>query len=604
MTRRACVYLALGLLLVATAATDAVAAVTWYEHYQQGLAFETQERWQEAAREFQTAAQIERAPRRRILTYGRNYIFDYDPHFHLARCLVELGRFREASLHLAASRLAGVTPPQQLRPLAERIDEGLRPRQTAPQPSGAGHLIVRSDPPGARVTVDGIERGTTPLGPLVLAAQAHEIRVEAVGFVAEERRAVLSPGATYECDVALRPVTTQPTAVIGVVSTQAPPVEPQSSPPPKPSAVPATAPALPTPTEAVAPPLDAAAVATPLATPRVATLEFPAERQIPSWVPLAVLGGVLGVALATLALWRRGKATATAPTRSIEASATLVEHEGTIAQYELTGLLGRGGMATTYQARRQRDGSMVALKVPHDGCLADPTFVARFLREGRLGEQLHHPGIVRIFEAGEAGGRPFLAMELLRGKTLKELLRTEAPLPLRRAIEVARDVAEALDYAHVKGVIHRDLKPENIMVLGDGSLKVMDFGIARVEGQAGLTSSQFFLGTPLYAAPEMIDPRRIDHRVDLYALGIVLFEMLEGTVPFSADSPYRVLEMHLHQPLPNRDELPHPVPARVWSLIERLCAKEPAARFPSAELLLVELQAMLQDTTLVGLRSV
>jgi serine/threonine-protein kinase len=191
-------------------------------------------------------------------------------------------------------------------------------------------------------------------------------------------------------------------------------------------------------------------------------------------------------------------------------------------------------------------------------------------------------------------------MELLAGRTLKQELREHAPLPLRRALEITADIAEALDYAHVKGVIHRDLKPENVMVLPDGSIKVMDFGIARLEGQEGLTSSQFFLGTPLYAAPEMIEPKGIDHRIDLYSLGIILFEMFEDTVPFSADSPFKVLQMHQREPLPPREALPHPVPEAVWRVVERLCAKAPADRYPSAEALLVELHALLRDFSTLG----
>jgi serine/threonine-protein kinase len=256
-------------------------------------------------------------------------------------------------------------------------------------------------------------------------------------------------------------------------------------------------------------------------------------------------------------------------------------------------------MATTYRARRGSDGQTVALKVPHEGCLSDQTFVTRFLREGKLGEQLHHPRIVRIFAAGEDKGRPFLAMEVVEGRTLKQEIRDHAPFALKQALEITRDIAEALDYAHAKGVVHRDLKPENVMILPDGTVKVMDFGIARLADQPGLTTSNIFLGTPLYAAPEMVDPKSVDHRADLYALGIILYEMLEGGVPFTADSPFRVLEMHMRQPLPTREQLAYPVPAAVWATIQRLCEKDPAARYPKAESLLVELNHLLQNFSTV-----
>ncbi|NWF99505.1 MAG: serine/threonine protein kinase, partial [Thermoanaerobaculaceae bacterium] len=342
---------------------------------------------------------------------------------------------------------------------------------------------------------------------------------------------------------------------------------------------------LPTPTPGAAP--------TPVVTP----LQFqsrPAPLHL--WAAAAL---VAAAALAAWWLWRRQRgdgreAGKTAATQHLETAITAIGTEGVLGGYRLTGILGRGGMGTTYRAVRERDGTAAAVKVPHEGWRADASFLARFLREGKLGEQLHHPRIVRIFEAGEEGGQPFLAMELLQGKTLKQLLREEAPLALRRALEMARDIAEALDYAHAKGVVHRDLKPENIMVMGDGVLKVMDFGIARVAGEAGLTASHSFLGTPLYAAPEMVEAKRIDHRADLYALGIILFEMLEGTVPFTADSPYRVLKMHMEEPLPSGSALPRPVPPAVWQVVERLCAKDPNDRYPTAAALLVELNRLLQ----------
>ncbi len=251
--------------------------------------------------------------------------------------------------------------------------------------------------------------------------------------------------------------------------------------------------------------------------------------------------------------------------------------------------LGRGGMATTFRAVRRGDGLEVAVKVPHPS--GDPAYLERFLREGRLGETLHHPAIVRILEAGEEDGIPFLAMELIPGETLRERLdRSPGGLPEQVALGVARAIAEALDYAHGKGVVHRDLKPENIMLPPDGLAKVMDFGVARVEGQPGLTTSHLFFGSPLYGAPELVEPRSIDRRADLYSLGVILFEMLEGRPPFVHESVMKLIEMHQRAPLPDPATLPRPLPEAIWRLLVRLLEKEREQRYPNAEALLVDLR--------------
>ncbi|OFV79385.1 MAG: hypothetical protein A2Y78_15150 [Acidobacteria bacterium RBG_13_68_16] len=586
--------------LLATA--HAAAALQWYERYERGLQLEKKGAWGEAFEEFQAAAQVMPIPARRVLTYGRNFIFDYDPHYHMALCLVELGRPRLAAAQLRKSANARVTPPERVQELWRRI-EGMAEERGTPSTRTArpttGNLLVQSDPPGARILVDGIAQGTTPLGPLPLAAGLHVVRAEAPGFRAVEQRVTVTVGESA-------------TLVITLVASPPVPVA-AASPVPLPTRQPAlqTQPATPVPARAAESLLPAAVIAEPTAAflqpvapppaspVAVRTIEIPEGMGFPK-APIGLAALVL-LAL-TGALWLRGvrkrqalRPAQTSPTRVLEHATTLIETGAKLGGYELQSVLGRGGMATTYRARRTGDGQTVAVKVPHDGCLAEERFIARFLREGKLGEQLHHPNIVRIYAAGEEKGRPFLAMELVSGRTLKELLRQHGPLPPRRALEIARDIAEALDYAHAKGVIHRDLKPENVMVLPDGTLKVMDFGIARLSDQPGLTSSNLFLGTPLYAAPEMVDPKSIDHRVDLYALGIILYEMLEGVVPFNADSPYRVLEMHMRTPLPAREALPHPVPARMWAVVQRLCEKDPAARYPSAEVLLVEMNRLLQS---------
>ncbi|MCI0417189.1 protein kinase, partial [bacterium] len=169
--------------------------------------------------------------------------------------------------------------------------------------------------------------------------------------------------------------------------------------------------------------------------------------------------------------------------------------------YELMAVLGRGGMGTTFLAKRTRDGFPVALKAPHDHLLENPEFIKRFLREGSLGSTLHHPNIIRILEAGQVGKKPFIAMELLYGETVEQKLRKQKRLPMLESLEIARNVAISLDYARLKGIVHRDLKPDNIMMLHDGGLKVLDYGIAHIMDSQTLTSSSgAYLGTPSYRA--------------------------------------------------------------------------------------------------------
>lgn len=247
-----------------------------------------------------------------------------------------------------------------------------------------------------------------------------------------------------------------------------------------------------------------------------------------------------------------------------------------VGPYTVVDPLGRGSMAWTYRATGP-DGRLVALKVPHRRCLVEPTFVVRFLQEGALGTRLHHPAIVRVLEAGEDEGRLFIAMELVEGRTLAGVLSNRTPLPLPAALGVAREVASALAHAHAKGVIHRDLKPENVMLARDGGTRVLDFGIARIAGESGLTTAGTFIGSPRYAAPEA-STRPVDARADLYALGIMLFEMLEGRPPFDDPSPVRLLLMHARQPLPAPETLPVPLADEVWRVVAGLCAKDPAAR--------------------------
>jgi predicted Ser/Thr protein kinase len=260
-------------------------------------------------------------------------------------------------------------------------------------------------------------------------------------------------------------------------------------------------------------------------------------------------------------------------------------------EYLLLEPLGKGGMATVFKA--ERNGEHVALKRPLPAFLDDPEFLERFLREAEIGRTLHHPNIIRIFERGEVSGVPYFTMELVRGRTLQARLRELGALAPKAATQVIVQVAEALDYAHLKGVVHRDLKPSNIMLLEDGAVKVMDYGIARARRFSGLTVTGAFLGTPDYVAPETAEGRATDARSDLYSLGVVFYEVLTGRKPFVADTPFGVLSKHVNEPPPPPSAVAPGCPRELEAVVLRLLAKDPDERHPGAEELLIELREFL-----------
>jgi hypothetical protein len=257
-------------------------------------------------------------------------------------------------------------------------------------------------------------------------------------------------------------------------------------------------------------------------------------------------------------------------------------------EFRLLEMLGKGGMASVFKAQRRSE--LTALKRPLASLLDDSQFRERFLREAEIGRTLNHPNIVRILERGDVGRVPYFTMELLPGETLQAFIAREGPVPPRTAVAIAVQVAEALDFAHSKGVVHRDLKPSNVMLLPDGTVKVMDFGIARARRFEGMTATAAFLGTPNYVAPEMIDGRGTEPRSDLYGLGLILFELLTGRTPFSGDSPFAILKKHCTEEPPPPSRLQPGVPAALEAIVLQLLRKDPAERPASAEDLVVALR--------------
>jgi len=266
-----------------------------------------------------------------------------------------------------------------------------------------------------------------------------------------------------------------------------------------------------------------------------------------------------------------------------------------LGKYHLEQEIGRGAMAVVYRATDTALNRQVALKVLPTYFSHDPEFVRRFQREAQVAASLSHPGIVQIYDVGEApDGTLYIAMQEA-GETLKRLLQHEGPLPLGRALAIAEQVAAALDYAHRRGVIHRDVKASNIL-LGPGDQTVLtDFGIARVGQESGITTPGFALGTPEYLAPEQAEAGKpVDYRADLYALGVVLFEMLTGRVPFSADRPEAVLHAHIFTPPPSPSRLNPALPEAASQVLLKALAKDPNERYQSGAALVAALRGTFQ----------
>ena len=252
----------------------------------------------------------------------------------------------------------------------------------------------------------------------------------------------------------------------------------------------------------------------------------------------------------------------------------------TFGAYRILEPLGRGGMASVYKAYEAALDRYVALKVLPGEFLHDETFAERFRREAKVVARLEHPNIIPIHAFGIEGGIPWMAMRLISGGPLSSLLRA-GRLPHERIITILRGVADALDYAHGKGVVHRDVKPQNILLDEAERVYLADFGIAKmVEGSGALTQTGMITGTPQYMAPEQATGQPVDQRVDIYALGVVAYEMLTGRVPFAADTPVAVLMKHVTEPMPIPPASTVPEPL-VRALLKGM-AKKPEERWASA----------------------
>lgn len=259
-------------------------------------------------------------------------------------------------------------------------------------------------------------------------------------------------------------------------------------------------------------------------------------------------------------------------------------------RYLLQDELGTGGMSTVYRAIDLRTGGYVAVKIPHAFLIRDPQFLQRLKREAQIAATIQSTRIARVTDVSEHENTHYIVMECVEGESLSELLAHEGALPPVRALQIALEIARAIDAAHARGVVHRDLKPQNIRMIPDGDVKVLDFGIARMEGKAALTTASLFLGTPDYAAPERSEGTG-DIRSDIYSLGVVLYEMLCGKLPFSGSTPWTVMRMHTAEPPP---PLPDDIPPVAAEIVERCLEKSPADRFQTPRDLVDALQAAIR----------
>ena len=251
--------------------------------------------------------------------------------------------------------------------------------------------------------------------------------------------------------------------------------------------------------------------------------------------------------------------------------------------FQIENLVARSGMASIYRATDTRNGTQVALKIPHPEVESEPVFFERFQREQDIGTKLDHPAVMKVFDVPNRS-QVYMAMEWVDGKLLRYILKEEKKLSAERAAKITIGICRALEYIHAHGVVHRDLKPENIMIGPDDTVKLIDFGIAGQEGARRLTFAKLsnLMGTPDYISPEQVKGKRGDGRSDIYSTGIMLYEMLTGDVPFKGPNPFAIMnDRLLNYPVPPREVNPAITP-QMQEIIYRAIEREPSNRYPRA----------------------
>jgi eukaryotic-like serine/threonine-protein kinase len=261
-------------------------------------------------------------------------------------------------------------------------------------------------------------------------------------------------------------------------------------------------------------------------------------------------------------------------------------------RFTIVEAIGHGAFSDVYLAEEE-GGRRVVIKVPHEALMGDVGAFDRFRREMEIVARLDHPGIQRSFDLGEDRTRPYLVLEYIDGVTLREVEHRDGRLPVARAVDIAGQLASAMASAHAQGICHRDLKPENVLVTAEGRVVITDFGIALMAGARRLTWRWLTstLGTPDYMAPEQVEGRRGDARTDVYALGIMLFEMLAGRVPWEGDNPLVVMAQHVNAALPSLREMDPMIPPPLEAVVTKCLRKNPDERYADAGELHADLES-------------
>jgi serine/threonine protein kinase len=273
------------------------------------------------------------------------------------------------------------------------------------------------------------------------------------------------------------------------------------------------------------------------------------------------------------------------------------------SRYEVGELIGYGGMAEVHRGRDVRLGRDVAIKILRSDLARDPSFLNRFRREAQAAAGLNYPAIVAVYDTGEDHtgpdgiAIPFIVMEYVEGRTLRDIIKTEGRLPARRVLEIIAEVSGALDFSHRNGIIHRDIKPANVMITQTGAVKVMDFGIARAlaDNGATVTSTAAVIGTAQYLSPEQARGESVDARSDVYSTGCLMYELLTGQPPFRGDSPVAVAYQHVRETAPPPSTIVAGLPRALDSIVMKALAKNPLNRYQSSAEMRADLQLALAE---------